>query len=77
MAMQQESALVAAVLEKGRESEETERTRIDCRVQIRGVTEAEYRLGQLGRRTQGGHRVCVCVRVDRGPQHLTLITKLC
>ncbi len=55
MAVQYESALVAAVLEKGRESEETERTRIDCRVQIRGITGATWEED-----SEKSQSVCVC-----------------
>jgi hypothetical protein len=48
MAMQQESVLAAAVLERLREILKRQRERIDSRIQIRAVTEAECRLGGGG-----------------------------
>jgi hypothetical protein len=59
MAVQQESALVAAVLARDRVKRQREHGLIVGFI-LRGVIEAEFRLGQLMRRTQRGHRVCVC-----------------
>jgi hypothetical protein len=61
MAVQQESALVAAVLERERDRVKRQREHgLIVGFILRGVIEAECRLaegGQLGRRTQRSHRV--------------------